>query len=420
MTMKNPPDDQIPHRDLEPSGLGGATCPTEPTGVDQRSDRRSKDTAPYQRSMGKKRIFLVAGARPNFMKVAPIIRALQQRADLFEYRLVHTGQHYDREMSEVFFDELHIPEPDYHLEVGSGTHAEQTGRIMVRFEQICHEDRPDLVLVVGDVNSTLACSIVAKKSNIKVAHVEAGLRSGDLRMPEEINRLVTDAISDYFFVTEQSGVTHLRAEGKPDEAIFLVGHVMIDNLFHQMARLKEMPSSTLDEEGVKSRHARYGVVTLHRPSNVDQRGILENLIGAMSTISRVLPLVFPVHPRTQARLDQFKLSLPDGIVPIKPQPYMAFLNLFKDATLVLTDSGGLQEETTALGIPCLTLRENTERPITVEEGTNLVVGTSPDRIVAAAETVLRGEGKAGRRPRLWDGRAAERIVAILANHLTQA
>jgi UDP-N-acetylglucosamine 2-epimerase (non-hydrolysing) len=359
----------------------------------------------------------VAGARPNFMKIAPIIRALWQRADLFQYRLIHTGQHYDREMSDVFFEELQIPKPDHHLEVGSGSHAEQTGRIMVRFEKICQEERPDLVLVVGDVNSTLACSIVAKKLNLRVAHVEAGLRSRDLRMPEEINRIVTDALSDYFFVTEQSGVANLRAEGKPEEAIFLVGHVMIDNLFHQISRLKDLPPGSLDGDCVKARHPRYGVVTLHRPTNVDDRNTLAPLIGALGTISQSLPLIFPVHPRTQGRLDQFKLSLPNGIVPVKPQPYMAFLNLFKDAALVLTDSGGLQEETTALGIPCLTLRENTERPITVEEGTNLLVGTSPARIVAEAEAILEGKGKAGRRPHLWDGRAAERIVEILATHL---
>jgi len=347
------------------------------------------------------------------MKIAPIIRALQRHPDRFAYKLVHTGQHYDREMSDVFFEELDIPKPDHCLEVGSGTHAEQTARVMLRFENVCRDEDPHLVLVVGDVNSTLACSIVAKKLNVKVAHVEAGLRSGDLRMPEEINRLVTDAITDYFFVTEKSGLANLVAEGKPRGAIHFVGHVMIDNLFHQLTKLKNLPSSSLESEALRSQHHRYGVVTLHRPSNVDTPETLTGLFGALATIARRLPLIFPAHPRTQAKLDQFGLKVPDGMTLIKPQPYMSFLNLFKDASLVLTDSGGLQEETTALGIPCLTLRENTERPITTDEGTNVIVGTSPKRIVDEAEKILNGQGKAGRRPELWDGHAAERIVEIL-------
>jgi UDP-N-acetylglucosamine 2-epimerase (non-hydrolysing) len=363
------------------------------------------------------KILLVAGARPNFTKIAPIIRALRHRSDLFGSKLLHTGQHYDREMSEVFFEELEIPKPDHYLEVGSGTHAEQTAKVMLRFEKVCQHEKPDLVLVVGDVNSTLACSIVAKKLNIKVAHVEAGLRSRDLEMPEEINRLVTDAITDYFFVTEKSGVDNLVAEGKPASAIFFVGHVMIDNLFHQLAKLERLPAGSPDSEVLKSRYPRYGIITLHRPSNVDNQETLGRLVGALAKISETLPLIFPIHPRTQVKLGSFGIHLPGNIVIIKPQPYMAFLNLFKDARLVLTDSGGLQEETTALGIPCLTLRENTERPITVEEGTNVIVGTSPDRILPEAEKIMRGEGKIGRRPELWDGRAAERIVEILAARL---
>jgi UDP-N-acetylglucosamine 2-epimerase (non-hydrolysing) len=364
-----------------------------------------------------KRLLLVAGARPNFMKIAPIIRALRGCNGLFDSKLVHTGQHYDREMSEVFFEELGIPKPDYHLDVGSGTHAEQTAKILLRFEKVCQEERPDLVLVVGDVNSTLACSIVAKKSNIQVAHVEAGLRSRDLRMPEEINRMVTDSISDYFFVTEQSGVDNLVAEGKPTSTIFFVGHVMIDNLFYQLTKLAQLPRGSLQGETLKSSHPRYGVVTLHRPSNVNDPETLGRVIGALAKISQSLPLIFPIHPRTQAIVDKLGFTLPPGLTAIKPQPYMAFLNLFKDAALVLTDSGGLQEETTALGIPCLTLRENTERPITVEEGTNVLVGTAPERILAEAEKILRGHGKAGSRPKFWDGRAAERIVEILVTHL---
>jgi UDP-N-acetylglucosamine 2-epimerase (non-hydrolysing) len=359
-------------------------------------------------------VLLVAGARPNFMKIAPIIRALQRRNDRFQYQLIHTGQHYDRAMSDVFFEELEIPKPDYCLGVGSGTHAQQTAKVMVRFEKVCARERPSLVLVVGDVNSTLACSIVAKKLNLRVAHVEAGLRSRDLTMPEEINRVVTDAVSDYFFVTEKSAVENLIAEGKPASAIFLVGHVMIDNLFYQIAKLEGLPAASLGQEGLKSRYRRYGVVTLHRPANVDDHETLKRLIAALKKLSETLPLIFPVHPRTRASLDKLGLHLPRRIVTIKPQPYMAFLNLFKDATLVLTDSGGLQEETTALGIPCLTLRENTERPITVEEGTNVIVGTSPDRILAEADKVLCGQGKSGRRPHLWDGHSAERIVRILA------
>jgi UDP-N-acetylglucosamine 2-epimerase (non-hydrolysing) len=364
-----------------------------------------------------KKILLVAGARPNFMKIAPIIRALQKRAELSEFRLVHTGQHYDREMSDVFFDELEIPKPDHYLEVGSGSHAEQTAKVMVRFETVCKDELPDLVLVVGDINSTLACSIVAKKLNIKLAHVEAGLRSGDMTMPEEINRIVTDSISDYFFVTEKSGVENLLAEGKEQSAIFFVGHVMIDNLFHQVEKLKHHSADTLPSQRIKSRYSEYGVITLHRPSNVDSRETLENLVDAITRIATRLPLIFPIHPRTQANLNTFGIELPGSVLTIKPQPYMDFLNLFKDARLILTDSGGLQEETTALGLPCLTLRENTERPITVEEGTNVVVGTDPSRIFDEAERILQGQGKTGKRPKLWDGAAAKRIVAILSERL---
>lgn len=364
--------------------------------------------------MTSKRLLLVAGARPNFMKIAPIIRALQLRPDKFQYQLVHTGQHYDREMSDVFFQELEIPKPEYYLEVGSGTHAEQTAKVMIRFEQVCAQEHPDLVIVVGDVNSTLACSIVAKKCGVAVAHVEAGLRSRDMAMPEEVNRMVTDAISDYFFVTEQSGVDNLLAEGKRPISVFFVGHVMIDNLFHQLAKLEKLPAGTLDSDDIKARYPKYGVVTLHRPSNVDDQQTLAALVGTLGKIAEDLPLIFPIHPRTRACLEKFHLDLPSGVVAVPPQPYMAFLNLFKDAQLVLTDSGGIQEETTALGVPCLTLRENTERPITAQQGTNTLVGTSPERILCEARKVLRGEGKAGRRPPLWDGRAAERIVEILA------
>jgi len=362
----------------------------------------------------KKKLFIVAGARPNFMKIAPIMRELRHGAYPFQTKLVHTGQHYDKEMSDVFFEELEIPMPDYHLDVGSGSHAEQTAKIMIRFEEICLKERPDVVVVVGDVNSTLACSIVAKKLQIKVAHVEAGLRSGDMAMPEEINRIVTDAITDYFFVTEESGRDHLLTEGKAKDRIYFVGHVMIDNLFHQVEKIGRMPPNTLSTTVIKERYRNYGVVTLHRPSNVDDPAVFKGIMGALSEVTQDLPLIFPVHPRTRGNLQKFGIEMPKRIVLTQPLPYMDFLNLFKDARLVMTDSGGLQEETTALGIPCLTLRENTERPITVTEGTNLVVGVDPVRIVAEARAILGGTRKQGRRPELWDGHAAARILDVLA------
>lgn len=362
----------------------------------------------------KKKMFIVAGARPNFMKIAPIMRELGRGAYPFEVKLVHTGQHYDKAMSDVFFEELEIPAPDFHLEAGGGSHAEQTAKIMVKFEEICVQERPGLVLVVGDVNSTLACSIVAKKLHIRVAHVEAGLRSGDMAMPEEINRLVTDAITDDFFVTEKSGLDHLLAEGKPRDRIHFVGHVMIDNLFHQVEKIGRMDPASLATAALKQRFPDYGVVTLHRPSNVDDPATFSGIMGALAEVAKDLPLIFPVHPRTRGNLQKFGIEIPDSIVLQEPQPYMDFLNLFKDARLVMTDSGGLQEETTALGVPCLTLRENTERPVTVTEGTNIVVGVDPTRIVAEARAILSGQGKAGRRPEFWDGHAAERILAVLA------
>ena len=360
-------------------------------------------------------VYLVAGARPNFMKIAPIVRALQAHGGL-GYKIIHTGQHYDREMNDVFFEELGIPAPDVFMGAGGGSHAQQTAKIMTAFEELCQANRPDAVLVVGDVNSTLACSIVAKKLNIPVAHVEAGLRSGDMTMPEEINRLVTDSISDWFFVTEPSGVEHLRREGKPDRAIHYVGHVMVDNVLYQAEKLSGL-STEFETADFKRQHARYGVVTLHRPSNVDDAAMMARIGGALKEIAAELPLLFPVHPRTRANLDKFGIDLGPNVTLVGPQPYMAFLNVWKDAAVVLTDSGGLQEETTALGVPCITIRENTERPVTVDEGTNVLAGTDPTRIVAEVRKVLTGQGKQGRRPQLWDGRAAERIVEILASEL---
>lgn len=363
----------------------------------------------------KNRIYLVAGARPNFMKIAPIIRALQQASHRFDFQIIHTGQHYDREMSDVFFEELGIPQPDHHLDCGGGSHAEQTAKIMIAFERICQgaQQRPDCVLVVGDVNSTLACSIVAKKLHIPVAHVEAGLRSGDRAMPEEINRLVTDSISDWFFCTEPAGVDNLLREGKPAGTIFHVGHVMVDNLLYQKKQLEKQAPSAFATTATKNHLGRYGVVTLHRPSNVDDAPVLAGIIGALNTIAEQLPLVFPIHPRTRDKLKALGLQPSERIILLGPQPYMEFLNLWKDSTLILTDSGGLQEESTVLGVPCLTLRHNTERPITVDEGTNTLVGTDPSNIIHAAQTILHGHTTQGQRPALWDGKAAQRIVEIL-------
>jgi UDP-N-acetylglucosamine 2-epimerase (non-hydrolysing) len=304
---------------------------------------------------------------------------------------------------------------------GGGSHAQQTAKIMVGFEELCTAERPAAVLVVGDVNSTLACSIVAKKLNIPVAHVEAGLRSGDMAMPEEINRLVTDSISDWFFVTEPAALEHLRREGKKEEAIHYVGHVMVDNVLYQADKLGHTDTSSFETSAWKAERKqagqRYGVVTLHRPSNVDDADNFTRIAGALKEIAAELPLIFPVHPRTRANLDKFGIDLGPNITLAGPQAYMAFLNLWKDAAVVLTDSGGLQEETTALGVPCVTIRENTERPVTVDEGSNVLAGTDPAAIIREARKILRGEGKQGRRPHLWDGKAAERIVEVLAKEL---
>jgi UDP-N-acetylglucosamine 2-epimerase (non-hydrolysing) len=367
-----------------------------------------------------KKIYLVAGARPNFMKIAPIVRALKADNSL-TYSIVHTGQHYDYQMNDVFFEELGIPEPDIFMAAGGGTHSQQTAKIMVAFEELCQSDRPDAVLVVGDVNSTLACSIVARKLNIPVCHVEAGLRSGDMTMPEEINRIVTDSISDMFFVTEPSGIENLKREGKDASSIHYVGHVMVDNLLYQVERLEKMDTSAFETNIFKAENlvdgGRYGVVTLHRPANVDDAEAMGRICAALKEISYELPLIFPLHPRTQGNLEKFGIELGSCITLVGPQAYMAFLNLWKDAAVVLTDSGGLQEETTAMGVPCVTIRNNTERPVTVEQGSNVLAGTDPMNIVAETRKVLRGEGKRGRRPHLWDGKAAERIVAILASEL---
>ena len=361
-------------------------------------------------------VYLVAGARPNFMKIAPIVRALQADGRL-RYKLIHTGQHYDRDMNDVFFEEFGIPVPDVFMGLGGGSHAEQTAKILVEFEKLCVREPPDAVVVVGDVTSTVACSLAAKKLLIPVAHVEAGLRSGDMRMPEEINRVVTDAIADWLFVTEPSGVKNLRREGRPEAAIHFVGNVMIDNLLFQRVQLEKTDFRKFGFSTYKLAHPRYGVVTLHRPSNVDSAETFSGLATALRKISSHVPLVFPVHPRTRANLEKFAIELGPNVELTGPLPYMEFLNLWKDAAIVLTDSGGLQEETTALGVPCVTLRENTERPITISEGTNVLAGTNPDTIVGIAKTVMAEKASTSRRPALWDGKAAQRIVDVIVTQL---
>jgi UDP-N-acetylglucosamine 2-epimerase (non-hydrolysing) len=365
------------------------------------------------------KILNIVGARPNFMKIAPIIEAMNRRRDRIDQVLVHTGQHYDEKMSKAFFEDLGMPRPDIDLGVGSGTHAEQTGRVMVEFEKVCVKERPDLVVVVGDVNSTMACAITAKKLGIKVAHVEAGLRSGDMSMPEEINRLCTDVLCDYLFTTDHFANENLKREGIPDEKIFFVGNVMIDTLMKHKkaaARLNFADRIGLEPE-------KYATLTLHRPSNVDDKDTLQGILEALSQIAKELPIVFPIHPRTKKMADLFGLShyfsngsKVKGIWTTDPLGYLEFLHLNMRAKMVLTDSGGLQEETTVLCIPCITMRENTERPITCEIGTNVIVGNNPDNILAAAEKILNGSNISGKVPEKWDGKAAERIVeCLLAN-----
>jgi UDP-N-acetylglucosamine 2-epimerase (non-hydrolysing) len=355
---------------------------------------------------------LVAGARPNFMKIAPIMAAFASRhasRNGFTCTLVHTGQHYGRNMSDDFFGELGIPQPEINLAVGSGSHAEQTARIMIAFERVCLDLKPDWVVVVGDVNSTLACSITAKKLGIKVAHVEAGLRSRDMSMPEEINRLCTDAISDLMFTTEQGANDNLLREGIPSARIEFVGNTMIDTLLRHIVRARGTPLP----EGLEERE--YAVVTLHRPSNVDSPDALGPLFRTLQQISRSIPVVFPVHPRTRRNLESFGLlaSLPDGIRLIDPLTYLPFIGLVARSRMVLTDSGGIQEETTVLGIPCITIRENTERPVTCSIGTNILVGTDTARILQAAYRVLSNSVGPTAIPAKWDGQAAERIVSRL-------
>lgn len=355
------------------------------------------------------KIIHVVGARPNFIKIASILRACKKAPEV-ESILVHTGQHYTENMSKAFFEELGIPVPDINLEVGSGSHAKQTAEIMKRFEPVVLKHNPDAVLVVGDVNSTVACALVAKKLGIKTIHVEAGLRSFDQTMPEEINRILTDAISDFLFVTEPSGVTNLKREGIDGTKVHFVGNVMIDTL--EFYREKAGNSHILDDLNLRA--GKYAVVTLHRPGNVDQRQALRKILKGLDEIQKEIQIVFPVHPRTLKQLQSHE-NMPNILV-IEPLGYLDFLQLMSESKLVITDSGGIQEETTILGIPCLTVRENTERPITITKGTNILVGADVDRILSGYRESLNRVSSCTR-PKFWDGKASERIIRVLLDSL---
>jgi len=362
-----------------------------------------------------KKVISVVGARPNFMKVAPIHKAFQKYSDKIDHLICHTGQHYDEKMSKIFFEELKLPEPNFYLGVGSGTHAEQTGKVMIEFEKILLKEKPDLVLVVGDVNSTIACSLTAAKLHIKSVHVEAGLRSFDREMPEEVNRVLTDSISELLFVTEKSGVANLKNEGVKGEKIFFVGNVMIDNLVHHLEQTDHLP--TLDEFNVEP--GNFILVTMHRPSNVDSDSQLEKIVHMLNSIADKRKIIFPIHPRTRKNLESKKLlnSLNDNVVLTEPIGYMDFLCLLRNAELIITDSGGIQEESTYLGVQCITTRKSTERPVTVEIGTNHLVGDNFKKAGQLAIEILNGNKKSGLVPELWDGKASDRIVDIIADKL---
>lgn len=367
------------------------------------------------------KVINIVGARPNFMKMGPIVEEMEKSN--FSQILIHTGQHYDYQMSKLFFDDLGLPRPHFNLSVGSGSHAVQTGEIMKRVESVFIKEKPSLVLVVGDVNSTLACAITASKLCIPVAHVEAGLRSFDRGMPEEINRVLTDAVSDYLFITEDSAQINLKKEGIAQEKIFFVGNTMIDTLLKFRDRAQTLPVLI---NGVDIKKQPYSILTMHRPSNIENKKNLRNILEALKKISKNIPVVFPVHPRTLNQIENAGLlsyfsdpcsGINHGIHAVDPMGYLEFLSLMTGAKLVFTDSGGIQEETTVLNIPCVTLRENTERPVTVSVGSNVLVGADKDKIIQEAEKNLNGAKKCGQVPRLWDGKAAERIVNILAGQL---
>lgn len=356
-------------------------------------------------------ITIIAGARPNFMKIAPIIHEIQKNksdGEQIDFELIHTGQHYDKNLSGTFFEELNIPLPTINLEIGSGTQSEQTAGIMVSFEKYLIENKSDVVLVVGDVTSTMACSIVAKKMQIMVVHVEGGIRSFDLKMPEEINRMVTDAITDYFYVTSRIAIQNLKNIGIPEERIVFVGNTMIDTLIANLERL-EAPKIVNE---LKLENKKYIVLTMHRPSNVDEEQLLEAFLNEIINSSNGLPIIFPVHPRTKAILSKLNLHF-DNLHMIDPLGYLKFNYLVKNSFCVITDSGGITEETTFLKVPCLTLRDNTERPETISIGTNELVGTNPKAIKLALDRIFSGNWKTGNVPELWDGKAAQRIIRHL-------
>ncbi|HPR53690.1 MAG TPA: UDP-N-acetylglucosamine 2-epimerase (non-hydrolyzing) [Deltaproteobacteria bacterium] len=362
-------------------------------------------------------IDLIAGARPNFMKIAPIIDAIkaqQQKGAGIRYRLVHTGQHYDYNMSANFFEQLSIPDPEINLGAGGGTQAEQTAAIMTGYEKVLQQERPDLCMVVGDVTSTMACSIVARKMMVKVAHVEAGIRSGDWTMPEEINRIVTDSLTNIFFTTSETANENLRRCGVQNDNIFFVGNTMIDTLLKNIGRLRRPDIC----DKARLRNGEYLVMTLHRPANVDREGQLKEMVQEIVLHSRNVPLVFPVHPRTERNLQKLGIQAPN-LHMIEPLGYLEFNYLVQYARAVITDSGGITEETTVLGIPCMTLRDNTERPETITIGTNELIGTDPKNIATALDTLFSGEWKKGDIPEKWDGKASERIVDILMQKLSQ-
>ena len=363
----------------------------------------------------KTKILSLVGARPNFIKIAPLHRSFAQYKNIIEHKICHTGQHFDNNMSQIFFDELGLPEPDFYLGVGGGTHTTQTAEIMVRLEKILETEKPDLLIVPGDVNSTMAGALTASKMGIPLAHVEAGLRSFDRTMPEEINRMVTDVLADYLFVSEKSGLVNLKKEGIADDKVFFVGNIMIDSLVHYLSKIRK--SAIYTEMGVNPKD--YILVTFHRPSNVDHHESLSSICGLLNQIAEHKKVIFPVHPRTRKNLESSHLIslLNKNILLSEPIGYIDFLALVKDALLIITDSGGIQEETTFLGVPCITVRDNTERPVTVDQGTNLLAGTDFTRVHSAVTEVLNGQIKKGSVPELWDGKTADRITDILVHKL---
>jgi UDP-N-acetylglucosamine 2-epimerase (non-hydrolysing) len=362
-----------------------------------------------------KKILSVVGARPNFIKIAPLHKVFTKYNTQVNHLVCHTGQHFDEQMSKVFFDELELPAPDFYLGVGGGSHASQTARIMIEFEKILLSEKPDLIIVPGDVNSTMACSLVASKMKVPIAHIESGLRSFDREMPEEINRIVTDILADFLFVSEPSGIKNLKKEGIPDNKIFFVGNIMIDSLLYYLPRIKK--SEIIKEKKLKN--GEYALVTFHRPGNVDTSEGLKRLVKFLNTLADKIQIVFPIHPRTRLNLDTFGLFkyFNTEIILSEPIGYIDFLALTQNAKIVITDSGGIQEETTWLGIPCITVRNNTERPVTVTEGTNYLAGTDFQKVLEIVDNILEGNAKKGKIPQLWDGKTALRISQILINKI---